>query len=114
VQLSRKKGWRKPAGAVVVARPSKWGNPVVVGAQHPVHHWEMSQGEAVALYRELITVLTPQQVLEKYGAATGPALVQLRAFVLEHAAELKGKPLCCWCGPKVECHADVLAELANA
>ncbi|MGO7983466.1 DUF4326 domain-containing protein, partial [Rhizobium johnstonii] len=27
VQLSRKKGWRKPANTVVVARPSKWGNP---------------------------------------------------------------------------------------
>lgn len=27
VQLSRRKGWRKPDNTVVVARPSKWGNP---------------------------------------------------------------------------------------
>jgi Domain of unknown function (DUF4326) len=27
IQLSRRKGWRKPPGAVVVARPSRWGNP---------------------------------------------------------------------------------------
>ena len=27
VQLRRTKGWRKPEGAVVVARPTKWGNP---------------------------------------------------------------------------------------
>lgn len=27
VQLSRRKGWRMPQGAVSVARPTKWGNP---------------------------------------------------------------------------------------
>lgn len=27
LQLSRAKGWRKPEGAVVVARPTRWGNP---------------------------------------------------------------------------------------
>lgn len=31
IQLRRTKGWRKPAGAVVVSRPSKWGNPYPVG-----------------------------------------------------------------------------------
>lgn len=27
IQLKRSKGWRKPEGAIVVARPSKFGNP---------------------------------------------------------------------------------------
>lgn len=27
IQLRRTKGWRKPEGAVSVARPTKWGNP---------------------------------------------------------------------------------------
>ncbi|HEY8881900.1 MAG TPA: DUF4326 domain-containing protein [Dermatophilaceae bacterium] len=27
IQLRRTKGWRKPEGAVVVSRPTKWGNP---------------------------------------------------------------------------------------
>lgn len=27
IQLRRSKGWRKPEGAVVVSRPTKWGNP---------------------------------------------------------------------------------------
>jgi hypothetical protein len=31
IQLSRAAGWRKPDNAVVVSRPSKWGNPFVVG-----------------------------------------------------------------------------------
>lgn len=30
VQLRRSKGWRKPEGAVVVSRPSVWGNPFPV------------------------------------------------------------------------------------
>jgi hypothetical protein len=32
IQLSRRKGWRKPAGAIVVARSSKWGNRYAIGA----------------------------------------------------------------------------------
>lgn len=27
IQLHRTKGWRKPEGAIVVSRPSRWGNP---------------------------------------------------------------------------------------
>lgn len=34
IQLRRTKGWRKPAGAVVVARPSKWGNPFRLGTPY--------------------------------------------------------------------------------
>lgn len=30
IRLSRAKGWRKPEGAVAVARPSRWGNPFVL------------------------------------------------------------------------------------
>jgi hypothetical protein len=31
IQLSRAKGWRLPPGAVMAARPSKWGNPFRIG-----------------------------------------------------------------------------------
>jgi hypothetical protein len=27
IQIRRTKGWRKPEGAIIVARPSPWGNP---------------------------------------------------------------------------------------
>ena len=33
IQLNRRKGYRKPEGAVVVARPSKWGNPFRLRAE---------------------------------------------------------------------------------
>jgi hypothetical protein len=32
IQLRRTRGWRKPDNTVVVARPTKWGNPFKVGA----------------------------------------------------------------------------------
>lgn len=32
--------------------------------------------------------------------------------LLEQLHELKGKRLACWCAPR-DCHADILAELAN-
>ena len=33
IQLRRTRGWRKPPGAVVVPRPTRWGNPDSV-AEH--------------------------------------------------------------------------------
>lgn len=38
------------------------------------------------------------------------AFPNLRAAARE---ELRGKNLCCWCGPQEACHADVLLIIAN-
>jgi hypothetical protein len=46
VQLRRIKGWRKPEGAISVARPHKWGNPYVVGMD------AVDAADAVRLYRQ--------------------------------------------------------------
>ena len=42
IQLRRTRGWSKPPGAVVVPRPTRWGNPDSV-AEH-------GQAGAVAFY----------------------------------------------------------------
>lgn len=47
VQLKRTKGWRKPEGAIVVSRPTKWGNPFWHAARF--HSRDLS----IALYRDL-------------------------------------------------------------
>lgn len=39
VQLSRAKGWRKPPNTVVVARPSRWGNPFKVEREPGWPRW---------------------------------------------------------------------------
>ena len=83
----RTKGWRMPAGAVYVGRPSKWGNP-----------YELDDpAEAVRLYR-----------------AHALDLLQQRPNGLRAQLEqLRGKTLACWCKAGQPCHADVLLELAN-
>lgn len=74
IQLRRTKGWRKPDGAVVVARPSKFGNPfrIVDGWASTIIPWDISRdspcpslppierrnivaAEAVSLYRRWMT-----------------------------------------------------------
>lgn len=100
VQLRRTKGWRKPAGAVVVARPSRWGNPFHLD-DYRADHPDADQGElrrlAVADFRLLLE-----------GKSTGGP-----PYPREAIGELTGHDLCCWCPLDQPCHADVLLELAN-
>ncbi len=69
---------------VYVGRPSKWGNPFVLGR-------DGSRSEVIAKYRAWI-VEQPDLVAS--------------------LDELRGRYLVCWCAPQA-CHADVLIELAN-
>ena len=84
------KVWNKgdpniPKDAVYVGRPSKWGNPYVIGKDGDRAH-----------------------VIEMYRIWLKDARRELKA-----RAELRGKDLICWCAPK-PCHADILLEIANA
>ena len=81
---ARQVGTRLTADRVYVGRPSKWGNPFVIGRDG-----------------------TRDQVIAKYRAwlMSQPAL-------LAELHELRGQNLVCWCAPQ-RCHGDVLAELAN-
>jgi hypothetical protein len=69
---------------VYIGRPSKWGNPFVLGR-------DGGRDEVIARYREWL-VQQPE--------------------LMATLSELKGKVLGCWCAP-LSCHGDVLAELAN-
>ncbi len=90
IQLRRGRGWRKPAGAVVVARPSRWGNPFVVGGEE---------------------VLDAAAAVARYRAALEAG--KLRFTVDDARRELAGRDLACWCPPDRPCHADVLIDVAN-
>jgi hypothetical protein len=68
---------------VYVGRPSKWGNPFVIGRDG-----------------------TREQVIRKYECWLSTDLKK------QAKAELKGKVLACWCAP-LACHGDVLARIAN-
>lgn len=76
---------RKEPYDVYVGRPSKWGNPFVLGR-------DGTREEVVAKYREWLT--------------------QQRPDLAGQIGELRGKVLGCFCAP-LACHGDVLLELAN-
>lgn len=89
IQLQRKKGWRKPPDAVVVSRPSIYGNPFhadIYGAER-----------AVELYRGVFEDIKRDNP-KRYEQLIAP---------------LRGKDLCCWCKLDQVCHADILLTIAT-
>jgi hypothetical protein len=70
---------------VYIGRPSKWGNPFVVGKHG-------ARGDCIELYKRWL----------RENEALFAALDELRGLVLG-----------CWCAPR-PCHGDVLLWLANA
>lgn len=90
IQRSRRAGWKAPADAVYVGRPTCWGNPY--------EREELGSSELlVALYRDWIRSDARSAVIAR-----------------RRLPELRGKVLMCWCALQAPCHADVLLELANA
>lgn len=113
IQLRRTRGWRKPTTAVVVARPTHWGNPFAIGdeVQHRLADgsWQTvtidDRQHAVELFRGWLD--SPAD----YAAAT--RITELRAQqILTRVGELAGHDLACWCPIGQPCHRDVLLELA--
>jgi hypothetical protein len=76
---------KKAEHDVYIGRPSKWGNPFVIGK-------DGSRDEVIEKFRI-------------WGKA--------RKMDEQARQELKGKVLGCWCSPQA-CHGDVLAEWANS
>ena len=77
---------RAPSGSVYVGRPSRFGNPFVIGRH----------GDRAA-------------VVARFEAS----LLANPELLAAAKAELRGKDLVCWCAPEA-CHADVLLRIANA
>jgi len=69
---------------VYIGRPSKWGNPFLIGKDG-----------------------TREEVIEKYED-----YLLNNVKLLNDLWELQNKRLGCWCAPKA-CHGDVLAEHAD-
>jgi hypothetical protein len=114
IQLRRTKGWRLPPGAMVLARPSKWGNPwQAVPVYRPGHgrlftiaardgrprpHGFPGQASTEAEARQVVVALFRELVFP------GLATVARR--------ELAARHLACWCPLGKPCHGDALLEIA--
>lgn len=122
IQLRRTKGWRKPEGAVVVARPSRWGNPFRVGdlIADPTNGWNPIPGypmphEVGVFERTMVDgtryTQTVRHVVDRADAVElFRRVVEFEGWNLE---ALRGRDLACWCPLDEPCHADVLLALAN-
>lgn len=131
ITLSRAKGWRKPEGAIVVARPSIWGNPWGIGNPGTIElvmdgvktryqvKEAIDQTFAVALFGMWIERHNvPYNYLPKVTIPTGHRMMRghlyaRRQLILANLDQLRGHDLCCWCKPGQPCHADVLLRMAN-
>jgi hypothetical protein len=101
VQLRRTRGWRKPEGVVTVSRPTRWGNPFVIGETHRTPDGEVTptdRAESVAAFRAWVTRSEDPEA----------------RWIRDHVHELAGSTLACWCPQPGPCHAVVLAEMAEA
>jgi hypothetical protein len=97
IQLRRTKGWRKPEGAVSVARGTRWGNPFRVGDQVEL------DGRTVTVSRELAVALYAGWLVDHFGEEAD-----------DHISEaLAGRTLMCWCPVGDPCHGDLLLAIAN-
>jgi hypothetical protein len=110
IQLRRTRGWRKPADAVVVARPGKWGNPFTVGTEMVIDPQAGGDpdGDPVLVTAD-VAVAAFRHLMATRLADPSPAGDMWRAEL----EKLNGRDLCCWCAPGLGCHVDVLLELAN-
>jgi hypothetical protein len=97
IQLSRKKGFKLPPNTVVVARPTKWGNP-----------WKVRKGPL----RKLTDDASQAEAVEAFEAMLDEGITP--PFTLDRIREeLAGKNLACWCKIGTPCHAEVLLKIAN-
>lgn len=121
VQLRRAKGWRKPEGAVVVSRPSRWGNPFTVMNGHRQGWLVWDDRDRLGLAPGYTTSAGFIASFRTRAEAQADAVKRYRKWIRSAAGRgadlvplLQGRDLCCWCRPEWPCHADVLLEIANA
>ena len=129
IQMTRQRPWRQDhPDAVIVARPTKWGNPIRLDGPFDCFNvlklagpkGARSQKEwhrdacAIAFRIWQMSDLTPvskdagDPLVEAMAIKSGPYPTHD-----EIRAELRGRDLACWCPLDAPCHADVLLEIAN-
>ncbi|MFF1341092.1 DUF4326 domain-containing protein [Streptomyces sp. NPDC058290] len=116
IQRKRTRGWRKPENAVIVSRPSRYGNPFTI--QDAIEA-EFSNPRRVVVvnFAEWLRVGTAggwYQEAYRLGRQTLDRRVMLAGL-----ADLRGRDLACTCplpepGQPDVCHGAVLLALANS
>lgn len=91
IQRQRTKGWKLPSNTRCVNRPLKYANPFKLGDRMP---------DGVILTRENFKPYYRTWLLLNYS-------------IEEIQHDCKGRNIACFCGNGLECHGDVVLEVAN-
>lgn len=104
IQLSRKRGWRLPKGAIRVDRSTVFANPFRPGGPNLLGWGTVRDAEhAVWLHRQWL--MTPHRFIAVEA--------ERHEKVLRALPGLAGHDLACWCPVDTRhCHADTLLQLA--
>ena len=103
IQMTRNRPWRCDApDAVIIARPSKWGNPFKIGKS-------VCSGSGRDF--ECREIETRQDAVDAFRTMLAMPDRNYPSDA-EIAAELAGRDVACWCPLDAPCHGDVLLEHA--
>lgn len=130
LRLSRARGFRlqehsravNGLPAIVVARPTRWGNPFAHVRPPEYRHKLLCYVPTMApIYMlGIMELVSSDPAIQRYNSATAfrmwlngrmDAAQTLRAAARD---QLPGYNLACWCPLDCHCHADTLLEIANA
>lgn len=113
VQMHRQHPWRADnPDAVIVARPTRWGNPYEVA--HRAGGWAILCLDGAQVGWCASSAHAHQMAVDSFRADIILADAARSSLSLEAIrSELAGRDLACWCKPSQTCHADVLLEIAN-
>lgn len=131
IQMSRQRPWRaEHPDAIVVARPTRWGNPFKVGAlivdpgwwNQPACPYDGGGGMAPGTYTAHNLRGEPYEYQIRPVRDRADAVRLFREYITFHddewppeviRRELGGRDLACWCPLDQPCHADVLLEICR-
>lgn len=124
LQLSRQRGFRLAEAsqaanglpAIIVARPTRWGNPwrVKVRGRFTDDNaplWAGAHDQECNYPFHRTRAEAAQRAVDCFRDALETG--RLTRFKAEDVSQLAGQNLACWCELSTPCHADVLLELAN-
>lgn len=82
MKILNKRHYKKlPYNSIYIGRPSKWGNPFIIGK-------DGDREEVILKYKEYL----------------------FNSGLIDDIHEIEGKDLVCWCSP-LPCHGDILKEI---
>lgn len=115
IQRRRTKGWRLPENAVIVSRPSRFGNPFTIGLAYELGY--ALPGDTTTA-RRACAAAYEEWLLGNRDMWQSDEGDRRRARILADLHLLRGRDLACTCplpgeGEPDHCHAAVLIRLAN-